>query len=625
MASLESSYQHAINREPNGGDDEEEEGDDDGWRMGEPSKKTIRRTTTGGQQTETSVLKTYKAWLPGALRKGIVRDSIIDANHMIHYLKYAATRCLFTKQGREKESDEHLSAVAGFTSVLPSNPQEYCDDAGRIRRRQQDSDPSLVQSRPASNLRCQDYIKSVMVEARRLRIQCANFDVTKGTLLEYELRLEQFTEVTTAIFNMDQEKQPTYNFVMPHCDPLRCAVHLMFGRAVDKPMSGNGLSKMYKVFLDATSVSSNKKAHLARQAVPTIMEDMGVSADHIDAVGHWVGNAVTALAGFYVGETYRVPWAEVSVPGTLTKRVFPFVEETLAALRAGGCRNQGTINFLELLLELWPFFWRSVDANFFMCSVMAAIHAQFPKSGIIKRIEVVHNLEAQQFFSQWPDVVHTADEICDADVQLSTTFHEAETRNAFLALSARLKHMESVTSASQEHLVKDQHLSATAHIPHPPTHFIPHGSFPISASQHTCAVCIITFSITGQMPVLGEGAATCSLIGSAATSFVAWLCTKESGDYPDIKSLWQAWEEGMFVEGVGCTPPLRLIDEKWGSCPGQRTRWRPQRDQLARTKWAKFHFFITRISAHKAAGHTIDQTLAFFESERGVRTGLLGP
>jgi hypothetical protein len=40
----------------------------------------------------------------------------------------------------------------------------------------------------------------------------------------------------------------------------------------------------------------------------------------------------------------------------------------------------------------------------------------------------------------------------------------------------------------------------------------------------------------------------------------------------------------------------------------------------ARTIWAKFHFFITRINVHKATGHTIDQTLAFFESERGGRS-----
>ncbi|KAF8259984.1 hypothetical protein EI94DRAFT_1812326 [Lactarius quietus] len=207
MASLESSYQHAINGEPNGGDDEEEEGDDDSMEDGGAQQEDDQEDDDMGgmghhpiagndnSMTETSVLKTYKAWLPGTLRKGIVQDSIIDANHMIHYLKYAATRCLFTKQGREKESDECL---------LAQSLKKIVTMLGRIWRQQQDSDPSLVQSRPASNSRCQDYIKSVMVEARCLRIQCANFDVTKGTLLEYELRLEQFTEVTMAIFNMDQ-------------------------------------------------------------------------------------------------------------------------------------------------------------------------------------------------------------------------------------------------------------------------------------------------------------------------------------------------------------------------------------------------------------------------------------
>ena len=112
--------------------------------------------------------------------------------------------------------------------------------------------------------------------------------------------------------------------------------------------------------------------------------------------------------------------------------------------------------------------------------VMAVIHAQFPESGII-RMQVTHHLEAKQFFSQWPDVVHTADDMCDADVQLSMTFHEAETQSAFLALSAHLKNMEAAASASQEHLsaishhteqfspskcqAKGQHLPATASLP----------------------------------------------------------------------------------------------------------------------------------------------------------------
>ncbi|KAH8977851.1 hypothetical protein EDB92DRAFT_1821996 [Lactarius akahatsu] len=166
---------------------------------------------TGGRQTETSVLKMYKA-SNCALRAGVVPDAVVDANHKIHYLKYATTRCLLTKGGKEKETDERLSACPTHQSL-----KKIVTMLGRIRRRQQDSNPDLVQDRPASNYRCQDYIKSVMVEARRLRIhspqqltlptsrlRSANFDVTKGTILEYELHPEQFMEVTAAIFDMDQ-------------------------------------------------------------------------------------------------------------------------------------------------------------------------------------------------------------------------------------------------------------------------------------------------------------------------------------------------------------------------------------------------------------------------------------
>jgi hypothetical protein len=67
---------------------------------------------------------------------------------------------------------------------------------------------------------------------------------------------------------------------------------------------------------------------------------------------------VTALAGFYVGEQYHVPWAEVHVPAELQTKVFPFVESTLANMDSSERVNQGTINFLELLQQLRPFFWR---------------------------------------------------------------------------------------------------------------------------------------------------------------------------------------------------------------------------------------------------------------------------
>lgn len=80
--------------------------------------------------------------------------------------------------------------------------------------------------------------------------------------------------------------------------------------------------------------------------------------DCISARSDQTSQAVTALAGFYVGEPYSVPWATVEVPTELQIKVFPFVEGALANMQANGCTNQGTINFLELLQELRPFFWR---------------------------------------------------------------------------------------------------------------------------------------------------------------------------------------------------------------------------------------------------------------------------
>ena len=72
--------------------------------------------------------------------------------------------------------------------------------------------------------------------------------------------------------------------------------------------------------------------------------------------------AVCALAGFYVGEAYNVPWATVDVPQDLQTLIFPFVEPALANLTANDSgqprANYGTINFLELLQQLRPFLWR---------------------------------------------------------------------------------------------------------------------------------------------------------------------------------------------------------------------------------------------------------------------------
>jgi hypothetical protein len=56
------------------------------------------------------------------------------------------------------------------------------------------------------------------------------------------------------------------------------------------------------------------------------------------------------------------------------------------------------------------------------------------------------------------------------------------------------------------------------------------------------------------------------------------------GDYADVKSIWQAWDEGEYIKDVGRKPALRLIDTRWGNLESQATHkrkypsWRPRND-----------------------------------------------
>jgi len=67
------------------------------------------------------------------------------------------------------------------------------------------------------------------------------------------------------------------------------------------------------------------------------------------------------------------------------------------------------------------------------------------------------------------------------------------------------------------------------------------------------------------------------------------------GDYADIKSIWQAWDEGTYIKDVGRKPALRLIDARWGNLESQETHkrkypsWRPRNDN----KVCGYSFFIS--------------------------------
>ena len=69
------------------------------------------------------------------------------------------------------------------------------------------------------------------------------------------------------------------------------------------------------------------------------------------------------------------------------------------------------------------------------------------------------------------------------------------------------------------------------------------------------------------------------------------------GEYADIKSIWQAWDEGAYIKDVGRKPALRLIDARWGNLESQETHkrkypsWRPRNDNKV-----CFYFFYSQIN-----------------------------
>ncbi|KAK0449056.1 uncharacterized protein EV420DRAFT_1565645, partial [Desarmillaria tabescens] len=148
-----------------------------------------------GRVTEQAVIAQWKQWIPQAIHDGLVHDDIVDANLIIHYLKYAAMRQLLMKRGAPKQTNERLSA---------SSLKKIMTMLGWVRGRQEDDNPDLKHSHPASNSRTVEFYKAVMIQAQRHRLQTEDFDIAKNTILDQELRPDQFSEITAAIFSQNQ-------------------------------------------------------------------------------------------------------------------------------------------------------------------------------------------------------------------------------------------------------------------------------------------------------------------------------------------------------------------------------------------------------------------------------------
>ncbi|KAF8513082.1 hypothetical protein JB92DRAFT_3096623 [Gautieria morchelliformis] len=482
------------------------------------------------------------------------------------------------------------------------------------------------------------------------------------------------------------KQEPDYNFVLPHREPLRCPIsslalmlhyifddqrtsmiektqhRLMFGRRVEKPLKQGGMLGMYTTFLAETSIRSDKKQHLARRSIPT-------------KIGHWQGNTrhevysskipkagVTALAGFYVGENYNVPWAVVDVPTELQTCIFPFAEAALAKVKGVATPNQGTINLLELLIQLRPFLWRHV----------ASLYAVYPSCPVFTRMPLFNHKthpEVMAWYNEWPKLREAKEVALHDAVNHAAAFTESATQSAFMAISrnqsdmreqleehstmlSTLTHRTAQFSLSKKLSVPSRRpstlpslsqlnvhpLSPIESLEHPPSGFTP-GS--LASSSH------LTLSSSTMRHVQrpsGLTPASESVSGTEAQyPKFGRLCTWQAilELIRDPSWTWECWGPDTLVEGVGQKVPLQMVERQWGAKKivgtkkGSHQRWRPtgntnsrswidvyllSPNPLAAPSTVQFVAIVNRIQLEIEQGKSSTEAIATLDEMRGNDT-----
>jgi hypothetical protein len=307
---------------------------------------------------------------------------------------------------------------------------------------------------------------------------------------------------------------------------------------------------------------------------------------------------------------------------------------------------------------------------------IAAIRERFPDSGIVKRLNVLSDHDANLFLRQWRVSRSQEEAANDQSSVLRNAFHESPTQNAFSSISAQMHGMNQFMESTSNKLAvltrRTDPLSPSKHPnhnhPHPPT-FLPINFFPYannnadtpnllpstsskSVSHHVSepesphlntgstmpsstpnfllgsnVLIPILITLSNQPyhvlpltpPVACHSGPSRPLVHTAhdlilppASAFFSstyptfstvdcswqylldkvmnpsclWLTYAPGslGDYEDVKSLWQTWDEGAYVKDIGRKPAMRLIDARWGNLESKETHkrkypsWRPRND-----------------------------------------------
>lgn len=240
------------------------------------------------RKTEESVLRIWQAWVTRAIAAGDIVDIIVDAHHTILYLKYSATRALLNRKGMPVNNNQRLSAASlkKHMTMLGRLRRRQCDDdpsldrtrpavttrtlefynavmieADRARFERDDFDvthntildshifphhfeqikrailvlstqlPSIIKADFCWNWQCTTLTRGD--ELVTLPLSClqphtiyipdyVTPDGRRGTRGRYVFGvLSLYHQTKTA---KPGQREPNYNFVLPHRDPLRCPI-----------------------------------------------------------------------------------------------------------------------------------------------------------------------------------------------------------------------------------------------------------------------------------------------------------------------------------------------------------------------------------------------------------------
>ncbi|KAH9474890.1 hypothetical protein JR316_0013358 [Psilocybe cubensis] len=123
----------------------------------EETRRAENNRRAGGVKTQNAVIKDWKIFCGHALKTGQIKDEIVDAHHLLLYIRYCAERPKRTRKGID---------IPG-TFIGASHIKKLYFGALRIRKEQEAKDPSLSQQRPATNVHVWDALKGRMNEALR--------------------------------------------------------------------------------------------------------------------------------------------------------------------------------------------------------------------------------------------------------------------------------------------------------------------------------------------------------------------------------------------------------------------------------------------------------------------------